>query len=311
MTKTKAKYKSDFQNFTILHNEFIETDILSGNEKLVFMAIKRYIDSENKTAFPSLTTISKSSRLSKSTVHRTLKILEDKGIIKIEHRQIDKKGTTSNLYTVYDYKSMWSVNSSKEVKQAIIKEQEQEAIKLLKSKGYTITKKRELVSGSDQTTDTSTQLNNYSINDNTAQTIESQELERYTLEEIHQLFDYNIMLIDNPFKQRNIDSVMDILYTAMNTTKKTIRIAGENKPTMVVIGKLMKLDKDSILYTIKKFSEQTERIKNPMSYMLTMLYNAPEQFNLDIQNQALHDMAHWNPPNEYYKDIENSLNNFK
>lgn len=102
------------------------------------------------------------------------------------------------------------------------------------------------------------------------------------------------MIQDNQYRQQDIDSVMNILYTTMNTTKATIRIAGEDKPSMVVIGKLMKLHKESIMYAIEKFSEQTERIKNPTSYMLTILYNAPEQFNLDIQNQVSHDMAHWN-----------------
>ncbi len=63
---------------------------------------------------------------------------------------------------------------------------------------------------------------------------------------------------------------------------------------MVVIGKLMKLQKESIVYAIEKYREQTERIRNPTSYMLTILYNAPEQHNLDVQNQVSHDMAHWN-----------------
>ena len=91
---------------------------------------------------------------------------------------------------------------------------------------------------------------------------------------------------------------MSILYTAMNTTKPTIRIAGEDKPTMVVLSKLMKLHKESIMYAIEMFSKQTERIKNPTAYMLTILYNAPEQFNLDIQNRVSHDMANWNRTEE-------------
>ncbi len=99
------------------------------------------------------------------------------------------------------------------------------------------------------------------------------------------------MVLDYPLQQNDIDSVMSILYTAMNTTKSTIKISGENRPAMAVIGKLMKLHKESIMYAIKQFSEQTERIKNPTAYMLTILYNAPEQFNLDIQNRVSHDMG--------------------
>ena len=67
---------------------------------------------------------------------------------------------------------------------------------------------------------------------------------------------------------------------------------------MAVISKLMKLTYSGIMYAIEKFKEQTERIKNPTSYMLTLLYNAEEQRNLDIANQVQHDMYHWNPPTE-------------
>lgn len=110
--------------------------------------------------------------------------------------------------------------------------------------------------------------------------------------QIHQLFDYGVMVQDSPYQKEGIDSVMEILYTAMNTKKDTIRIKGEDKPSMAVIGRLMKLHKDSILYALEKFSEQTDRIKNPASYMLSILYHAPEQFELDVRNQVSHDLSH-------------------
>ena len=103
------------------------------------------------------------------------------------------------------------------------------------------------------------------------------------------------MVQDNTYQKADIDSVMSILHTALNTTKPTIRIASEDKPSMVVVGKLMKLTHSEIIYCIEKYKEQTERIKNPTAYMLTMLYNAEEQMNLDITNQVQYDMNHWNP----------------
>lgn len=96
------------------------------------------------------------------------------------------------------------------------------------------------------------------------------------------------MVFDNPRMQNNIDSVISILHTAMNTTKKTIRVGGEDRPSMAVVGKLVKLSHFEIIYCIEKFLEQTERINNPAAYMLTLLYNAREQMSLDIQNQVRH-----------------------
>ncbi len=45
------------------------------------------------------------------------------------------------------------------------------------------------------------------------------------------------------------------------------------------------------MYAIHKYQEQTERIKNPVAYMLTILYTAPEQCLLDMKNQKSHERA--------------------
>lgn len=50
---------------------------------------------------------------------------------------------------------------------------------------------------------------------------------------------YEVMVHDDPLIEADLNAVINILYDALNTTKDTIRVAGENKPTMVVIGKLV------------------------------------------------------------------------
>ena len=99
------------------------------------------------------------------------------------------------------------------------------------------------------------------------------------------------MVTDNPGRQNDIDFIMEMLYTVMNTSKQTIRISGTDMPAMAVIRKLMKLNNESIMYAIEKFSEQTERIKNPTAYLLAILCHAPEQYHFDTKNQVSHDMA--------------------
>ena len=50
MTKKKIldlKLKTEQRNFTIVYDDFLESDILDKNEKLVFIALKRYT---NKTS---------------------------------------------------------------------------------------------------------------------------------------------------------------------------------------------------------------------------------------------------------------------
>lgn len=112
---------------------------------------------------------------------------------------------------------------------------------------------------------------------------------RYTITDIKILYEYDSLIFQYPAKQTDIDAVFDILYDTLNSTKQTIRIGGEDKPGMVVIGRLMKLQPDDLIYSIDKYHEQTDRIKNVKSYLLTILYNSREQNHLDIMN-----LGHYN-----------------
>ena len=295
MARKKIKSATDQRKFTLVYNDFLESDLLNHYEKSVFIALKRYSDNDTMRAFPSLNKLHKITGISLSQVRRSIDHMKELGVISVEHRTDEDKGHQSNLYTLYDYAEIWSVDAgSGENIVAVANEiSEMKLVAELRSRGYTVTKEKGLASEPTKAHTQAPQLNQFDIVNTTTNSGESQ-LERYTTDQIKQLFDYDIMIQDNPYRQQDIDSVMNILYTTMNTTKATIRISGEDKPSMVVIGKLMKLHKESILYAIEKYQEQTERIKNPTSYMLTILYNAPEQFNLDIQNQVSHDMAHWN-----------------
>ena len=141
------------------------------------------------------------------------------------------------------------------------------------------------------TVEPSTQQSNiFNQSNNTTFFSKSQSLERYTLDQIKEIFEYDALIHDYSYFSQEINAVMELLHDILNTTKGTIRINKEDKPAMTVIGKLMKLGKESIAYSIKKFQEQTDRIKNPRSYMLAILYNAPEQYILDVTNQVQYDM---------------------
>lgn len=297
MAGKKIQLVADQRSFIMVYQDFLESDLLDNYyQRLVFIYLKKFANSKNQ-CYPSIKTISKQSGISVNKVKVTLKELEGKGIIAKTNRSRSDGGKSSNLYTLYDYGELWNAGSNEEAAAIIDEIEEKRMIEALTAKGYHVTKEKGLASAEPTkvTAETSTKkFNQYNIVNTTTNSGGSQDMERYTIDQIKQLFDYDIMIQDNPYRQRDIDSVMNILYTAMNTTKTTIRIAGEDKPTMVVVGKLMKLCNESIMYAIEKYQEQTERIKNPASYMLTILYNAPEQFNLDIQNQVSHDMAHWN-----------------
>ena len=294
MARKKIKSITDQRPFIIVYHDFLDNTLLTDTYEIVlFIALKKFADDKNQ-CFPSLEKLSKITRMSRRKIQDTLKELEKKHVIGIEKRSRKDGGNTSNLYTLYDYRELWNSDNNEKTTEIIDEIEEKRMIEVLTAKGYYISKEKELESVPAKAQNQALKPNNSNQFDNTSNSANSQDLERYTINQIKQFFDYDIMVHDNPYSQQDIDSVMDILYTALNTNKETIRIAGQDKPSMVVISKLMKLHHETIMYAIEKYHKQTERIKNPTSYMLTILYSAPEQFNLDIQNQVSHDMAHWN-----------------
>ena len=300
MARPKIKSVTDQRPFIMVYHDFLDSDVIGSHEKMVFIALKKFADSKNQ-CFPSLKKLSDVTGLSKRKIQDTLKELEQKHIITIESRLRADGGTTSNLYTLYDFKELWNAGSSEEMAAVVDEYEDKKLISLLEAKGYTVIKEKE----PDTTEPTKDQLNQALMNNSSlnlynyiTDDAKSQELERYTIDQIRQIFDYDILVNDKPLWQRDIDSVFSILHTALNTTKETIRVDREDMPTKVVIDKLKKLDYSEIMYCIEKYNEQTDRIKNPTAYMLTLLYNAKEQMNLDISNQVQHDMYNWEPPTE-------------
>ncbi len=301
MARRKIKSATDQRKFTIVYNDFLESNLLDKHEKLIYIAIKRFADNDTLKAFPSLKTLHKITGISIRWIKKSIEHMEQLGVISVEHREDDEKGHQSNLYTLYDYAEIWNVGSSENDVAAVADEiSEAKLVAELRARGYTVIKEKEpdKTEPTKVTVEPSTKLNQFDIVNTTINSEKSQELERYTIDQIRQIFDYDILVNDKPLWQRDIDSVFSILHTALNTTKETIRVGGEDKPTMIVIGKLMKLNYSEIMYCIEKYNEQTERIKNPTAYMLTLLYNAKEQMNLDISNQVQHDMYNWEPPTE-------------
>ncbi len=299
--KIIVQLASPERKYVKVHHDFLDNSFLTTEEQMIFIVLKSYVDfkEDSGEAYPSMETICKRAKMSEKRARKNINALIKKGIAKKVQRGLTK----TNLYTLSDYATMWTCDNMEDVaavadNQGVKPLTPAEHIAELERMGYTVQIKEKVLESTEPTKVTAEpstkQFNQFDIVNTTTNSGKSQELERYTIDQIHQLFDYDVMLQENPYRKNDIDAAMSVLYAAMNTTKATIRVAGEDKPTMIIISKLMKLDKESIMYALDRFSEQTERIKNPTSYLLTILYFAPEQFHLDIQNQVSHDMAHWN-----------------
>lgn len=278
------------RKYVKVYYDFLDNTFLTTEEQMIFIVLKSYIDFryDSGEAYPSIETICRRSKMSNKRVIKNINSLIKKNIVTKVHRGLTK----TNLYKLSDYAKMWICDNADDTETAADNKiaeplTAEEHIAALERMGYKVEIKEEkLVSAPNKKTITSKKNYNPDIKDNIKES-KSQDVERYTIEQIHQLFDYDIMIQDYPDRQLDIDSVMNILHTTMNASK-TIRVARQNMPCNVVIGKLLKLTKDTIMYAIDQFSEQTGLIKNPIAYILTILYQAAEQYQMHTKNQVSH-----------------------
>ena len=94
-----------------------------------------------------------------------------------------------------------------------------------------------------------------------------------------------------PDDEDTIYQIVDLLVDTCATKRKTLRIAGDDKPAAVVRSRFMKLNADHIHFVLKCLAENSSPIRNMKQYLLASLYNAPTTMQLFYQNQTNHDLA--------------------
>lgn len=97
---------------------------------------------------------------------------------------------------------------------------------------------------------------------------------------------------DNPYDRESIMEIMELILDTVCSKRKTIRIAGDDKPLEVVKSRFMKLDYSHISYVLSCLKENSTQVRNIKQYLLAALYNAP----LTISNyyQAMYNNDHAN-----------------
>ena len=95
----KEKFINSKWHFTMVENSVIEDERLLPSEKLVYVVLSKFA-SQERSCFPSLSTISKLSGYSKSTVVRAINRLCYLGYLTKERRKDEVRGNISTFYTL-------------------------------------------------------------------------------------------------------------------------------------------------------------------------------------------------------------------
>ena len=98
-----------------------------------------------------------------------------------------------------------------------------------------------------------------------------------------------ILIRNSPTEKETLEGILDLLAETCSSRKKTIRIAGDDKPIEVVKSRLMKLNSMHIQFVLDCLKENTTYVRDMKQYLLTTLFNAPVTIDPYYQSRVNHD----------------------
>lgn len=138
-----------------------------------------------------------------------------------------------------------------------------------------------------------TELNNMNNNTNPILSQDRDMDERYTY---RQYFEKQLCLHDLynnfPYDREHISEIYELIVDTVCSKRKTIRIAGDDKPLEIVKSRFMKLDYSHISYVVDCMKKNDTEIKNIKQYILAALYNA--SMTISSFYQAMYNNDHAN-----------------
>ena len=115
------------------------------------------------------------------------------------------------------------------------------------------------------------------------------EMDAYR-EMIRENIDYDGFVRERPYDAGQLDEMVEIMVEAVCSRKETIRVAGDDFPQAVVKSRMLKLDREHIVFVFDCLKENTTQVRNMKQYLLTVLYNAPATIENHYAAQVNHDL---------------------
>lgn len=143
------------------------------------------------------------------------------------------------------------------------------------------------------TTSTKNTTKNNNIDDNNHIYTEPDVMEKMRIYEeiIKENIEYEYLIQENKgLYRKNIDEIVSLMVETVSIPKRHVYIGGDEFPYEAVKSQFLKLNYEHILYVITCMKNNTTKIKNIRSYLLTTLYNAPNTIDSYYQAEVNHDL---------------------
>ena len=103
--------------------------------------------------------------------------------------------------------------------------------------------------------------------------------------------DMEIMYERYPYDRETLDAIMDLMLDVVCSKRRTIRIAGDDKPVNVVKSQFLKINSMHLEYVMDCMKKNPAKVRNIKQYLLAAIYNAPLTINSYYQAMVNNDMA--------------------
>jgi hypothetical protein len=108
---------------------------------------------------------------------------------------------------------------------------------------------------------------------------------------IRENIEYPFMVERFKHDRERIDEIVDLMIETVCTSRKTIRVAGDDYPAELVKSKFLKLNSTHIEFIMDCLKKNTSEIRNIKKYLLAVLFNAPTTIDSYYTALVAHDMA--------------------
>ncbi|MCI8526391.1 MAG: helix-turn-helix domain-containing protein [Oscillospiraceae bacterium] len=101
---------------------------------------------------------------------------------------------------------------------------------------------------------------------------------------------YDDFIKDHPWDAAQLDEMVELMVEAVYSSRKTIRVAGNDFPQEVVKSRLLNLTGEHIQFVFDCLRKNTTQIRDMKQYLLAVLYNAPATMHNAYAAQVNHDL---------------------
>lgn len=102
--------------------------------------------------------------------------------------------------------------------------------------------------------------------------------------------EYSFLMQDKQMDRERLNEIVDLILETVCSSRKKIRIAGDDYPAELVKAKFMKLDSEHIRFVLDCMRENTTEIRNIKQYLKAALFNAPSTIDSYYTALVNHDL---------------------